>query len=207
MTRFGPPLGKGGDGGKMVCEADELLGLNRRRGTRRKCRVVSVGLRRDTRFETQLLRAAPHCEVDGYDGSLSARDIDALPKAMRHWPQHFTEESHVEWLAAQREGDPRMPQHVALLKMDCESCEYKALSAWLEHVCTEQVIVEVHRSGLGSASGPLSRSDPHRSVIGVHRLMLRLHERHGFRIVFVEPNPSLPLVGTEYTLVRNRSCV
>ena len=58
LTRFGPLYDgtREGDGGKTLCNARALL-------SQPHCLVVSVGLKDDTRFESVLHQAAPHCEV------------------------------------------------------------------------------------------------------------------------------------------------
>lgn len=66
---------------------------------------------------------------------------------------------------------------------------------WLKHLCTEQIVVEVHRI----------RGHVQWSVERTHALMTQLH-RHGYRVAFAEPNARYPKLGTEYTMVRNRTC-
>ena len=86
---------------------------------------------------------------------------------------------------------------VDLLKIDCDGCEFTALRPWVTNVCTEQIVVEVHRfKGLGRR---------YQNVLNVHNLMMHLHAQ-GYRIAYLEANARYPILGTEYTLVRNRTC-
>ena len=39
-----------------------------------------------------------------------------------------------------------------MLKIDCEGCEMTALLPWLEHVCTDRILVEVHAFNLTSTA-------------------------------------------------------
>ena len=178
MTRFGPPLGE--DGGKMLCEADTLLRSSS------KCLVVSVGLRDDTRFEQTLHRSSPHCEIVAMDGTLSSENAKKVPPFVRFLPQNFDPTTYAAYAN----------RNVRLLKIDCDGCEYKALPPWIDNVCTEQIVIEMHRR---TFDGPLVNTQRH------HKLMVQFHRR-GFRIAFMEPNPLWPKLGTEYTLVRNTTC-
>ena len=180
MSRFGPPLGRNGDGGKMVCEADKLLGSP-------GCLVVSVGLDDNTAFEEGLHRDWPQCEIVGMDGTLDATNKARVPDFIHFVPVNFDGKTHQQFVAR---------QPVSLLKIDCDGCEYTKLPQWLDHVCTEQIIVEVHRQTFAA---------PRVNVGNIHRLMIYLH-RAGYRVAFLEPNPRWPKLGTEYTLVRNASC-
>ena len=181
MSRIGPALGKGmeSDGGKTLCDADAVL-----QGP--DCLVVSVGLNADTRFEAHLHSMWPRCEIVGIDGTLNAAKTAAVHESIRHLPINFNSTTHK--LFAHR-------RHVNLLKIDCDGCEFASLRAWLANICTEQVVVEVHRF----------RGKIFPNVINMHKLMMGVHGA-GYRIGFVEPNARYPKLGSEYTLVRNRTC-
>ena len=179
MSRFGPPLGKQGEGGKTLCDANALL-------RDPDCLIVSVGLNEDTRFEQSLHRAAPHCEIIGMDGTLDASKKAAVPKFINFVPMNYNRSTYRDFAG----------RHVRLLKIDCDGCEYSHLPSWVDHVCTEQIVVEVHR---------FTFVHPYTNAIKIHNLMLHLHAR-GYRVAFLEPNPMWPKLGTEYTMVRNSSC-
>ena len=178
ITRYGPPLGS--DGGKMLCETDTLLRDSS------PCLIVSVGLRGDTRFEQELHAASPHCEIVGMDGTLSLEHTAMVPKFLRFVPRNFNATSYTEFSR----------RNVRLLKMDCDRCEYQALRPWIDHVCTEQIVIEIHRE---TFSHPLLNAYNH------HSLVSAMHDR-GYRMAFLEPNPIWPKLGTEYTWVRNSTC-
>ena len=58
-------VGTLGDGGKWVC------GLDRVARQRKPCTIYSFGINGESSFEAALLEAAPHCEVWGYDFSVT----------------------------------------------------------------------------------------------------------------------------------------
>ena len=82
-----------------------------------------------------------------------------------------------------------------LLKIDCDGCEFSALPAWAEAVCTEQIVVEVHRT---------LRHRPHVRVGKIHEMMMRLSAL--YKVFYLEPNAQYPWLATEFSLVRNEPC-
>jgi hypothetical protein len=84
---------------------------------------------------------------------------------------------------------------VRLLKIDCDGCEFSALPAWVTTVCTDQIVVEVHRT---------LRWKPKARVRIIHALMLELDKL--YRIFYLETNAAFPWLGTEYSLVRRTPC-
>jgi hypothetical protein len=170
-----------GDGGKTLCEAEGLL-----RGP--GCLVVSVGINANTEFEEALHRAHPHCEIDGYDGTLSeakaARARQRVPSLRLH-AQNFGAE-----LAANYSG-----RSVRLLKIDCDGCEFDAVPPWIKSVCTDQIVVEVHRT---------LRHKPMHRVRLIHDLMMALSPLYS--VFYLEPNAQFPWLNTEYSLMRSTPC-
>ena len=82
-----------------------------------------------------------------------------------------------------------------MLQIDCDGCEFSTLAAWAETVCTDQIVVEIHRT---------LKWRPHLRVANIHNLMIRLDAL--YRIYYLETNPAYPWLGTEYSLVRRRPC-
>ena len=68
---------------------------------------------------------------------------------------------------------------------------------FLEHVCVDQVMVEVHTN---------PRQSPHERTMRVHALLARL-DKLGFEPFFLEPNPVYPEFAREWSLVRRTPCV
>ena len=170
-----------GDGGKTVCDAEALL-----RGP--GCVVVSVGINANTEFEEALHRAHPQCEVVGYDGTLNAAKRARAAQRAPFLRVH--ERNFGGSLAANYTGTS-----VRLLKIDCDGCEFSALPAWAEAVCTEQIVVEVHRT---------LRHRPHVRVGKIHEMMMRLSAL--YKVFYLEPNAQYPWLATEFSLVRNEPC-
>lgn len=170
-----------GDGGKMVCDAGALFSDG-------NCLVVSVGINANTEFEEALHRAHPNCDVVGYDGTLNA-----AKKARARTRTPFLR------LHAQNFGPAIANEYsgraVRLLKIDCDGCEFGALPAWINSVCTDQIVVEVHKS---------LRQTPWTRVRNVHMLMTALDKL--YRIFYLEPNPPFPWLNTEFALIRRTPC-
>lgn len=170
-----------GDGGKTICNSEALL-------SPAGCLVVSVGINANTEFEEALHRVHPDCRVVGYDGTLNtakrARARQRAPFLELH------EQNFGSALTANYSTTP-----VRLLKIDCDGCEFSALPEWITTVCTDQIVVEVHRT---------LRAKPHKRVSIIHRLMLELDKL--YRIYYLETNPAWPWLGTEYSLVRRWPC-
>jgi hypothetical protein len=170
-----------GDGGKTICEADRLLKPE-------GCVVVSVGINANTEFEEALHRDYPRCRIVGYDGTLNA---EKLARASKRVP--FLELHQQNFGAALAKNYSTTP--VRLLKIDCDGCEFGSLPAWIRTACTDQIIVEVHRT---------LRSRAHRRVSLIHNLMVELNKL--YRIYYLETNPVYPWLNTEYSLIRKWPC-
>ena len=189
LARLGPQYdgSREGDGGKTVCESSNLL---RAPGP---CTVVSVGLKDDTRFESGVHQLAPHCTIYGHDETLSVRAANILPRFILRRP-NFRNTSWRDYRSTT----------VQILKVDCEGCEFQAVSPFVDHVCTEQLMVEVHTpTGAGKPGRP---SGPWERVRRVNELMKHLDAR-GFDVFALEPNPVYPENCWEWSLVRRTPCV
>ena len=154
---IGEPHGDMAD--KAVCEAEATLAAA-------PCMVVSVGSDGDVAFEEAVHRRWPQCAIKVFDGTLTgprAHLARQLPDYVRFYPQNF---------------GPRSWQHgngqsVAILKIDCERCEHEALLPWISHVCTQQILVELHPQGFAddgnrTASLLAALSETHAPFFGLH---------------------------------------
>ena len=170
-----------GDGGKTVCDTESLL-----RGP--GCRVVSVGINENTEFEEALHRAHPNCAIDGYDGTLNdakrARARQRTP-FMRLHERNFGGDLAANYSRIS----------VRLLKIDCDGCEFTAMPVWVQSVCTDQIVIEIHRT---------MRHEPRRRVRLVHGLMTALSSHYS--VFYFEPNAQYPWLNTEYSLIRRTPC-
>ena len=182
MTRLGPQFTntREGDGGKTVCDPDRL------RRAIGPCVVVSVGLKDDTRFESGLHQLAPHCAIHGYDGTLTRAKAKLVPSYISLRP-NFEVTSWRDY--------PKT--RVQILKVDCEGCEAHTVPPWVDNVCTDQLMVEVHT--------PMGGSSPWDRVQKVNRLMKHLDAR-GYDVFALEPNPVYPENCWEWSLVRRTPC-
>lgn len=162
-------LGALGDGGKMVC-VDRPMALD----DTRTCVVISVGSRGDFSFESAVHRRWPHCEIHTFDGTRPEGATWDVPSVVHFHAANFNVTSWRPWRHRRQAGTaPHGGGHgVALLKMDCDGCEYTALPPFLEHVCVEQLLLEVHRQ---AASGG-----------ALVRLLKTLNRTHG--AFYAEPN-------------------
>ena len=160
-------VGGAGDGAKAMCADGSVWGD--------RCRVVSVGSDGDAEFEKGVHAVAPHCRIDTHDGTLTGRRADLarrLPDYVTFRPRNFHNASWHRY-ASRR-------QHVAVLKIDCESCEFDALAPWITHVCTDQILLELH-AFTPRAVHPLTR------LLRAHALLVQLHQAQ-YEVVHAEPN-------------------
>eukprot|EP00964_Phaeocystis_antarctica_P098868 scaffold64816_cov95-Phaeocystis_antarctica.AAC.3 len=158
-------VGPRGDGGKEVCRPADLY-------SSLPCTIVSVGLNGDTRFE-QAIMAASSCAIHGYDGTL----VGARAKLRAKLPQRIAATNATFTFNAVNFGVETWWQfagtHVSMLKIDCEGCEWKDLPPWLENVCTDQILIEIHT---GTGAFPC---DPDRAGTELSRV-LRFHHLRTF---------------------------
>ena len=145
---------------KVVCEADATLSAA-------PCRVLSVGSDGDAAFENEVHRRWPRCAIDVFDGTLTgSREFlrKKLPSYINFVPRNF---GPMSWQSYNG-------QTVAILKIDCERCEHEALIPWLTHVCTQQILIEVHPPGQDADDANRTAhllaaiSETHEPFFGVH---------------------------------------
>ena len=199
MRRFGPSVEQR-DGGKTICEQGDGAAVPPL-GAPGDCLVVSVGLNNDTDFEEALQSAHPACRIDGIDGTLdaakSARLAQAAPFVRLAGRAMF---GIASW-------KPYAAQRVRLLKIDCEGCEFDALPEWVQHVCTDAIVVEVHRMHfMRQGREDTALADPHRRRVERTHALFAALAKAGFVVVYLEPNVGYPTACTEYTLVRTTPC-
>lgn len=129
LTRIGPP----GDGGKNLCAPQRMLSASA------DCAVLSVGSNGDAAFEEAIHQLSPRCRIDTFDGTLNEAKVAMLPAFVTFHPRNFGPDT---WRELAQAGVRRL----AVLKMDCEGCEYEALPAFIERspICVEQIVVEIH---------------------------------------------------------------
>lgn len=183
--RFGPERTTS-DGGYTLCMrgANGAAGLLQqgRSNSASKCRVVSIGLNDDTRFESALKRERPDCDIHGYDGSLHgarAHLRDKLPAFIQFYPEYFTENTYKRYTNTS----------ITLLKVDCEDCEWRGTllpNAWLQHVCTDQIVLELHRGRRGRGPCNVWTMPFNRQVMRMHQLFTAFDEQ--YYIIHREPN-------------------
>ena len=198
---FAGPSVEQGDGGKTICEQEEGAAVPTLSAPG-DCLVVSVGLNNNTAFEEALHSAHPECRIDGIDGTLDASKSARLAQAAP-----FVRLATGGGNFGVASWRPYAARRVRLLKIDCEGCEYDALPAWVQHVCTDAIVVEVHRMHfMRQGREDIALADPHRRrVERTHVLFSALHKA-GFAVVYLEANVGHPTACTEYTLVRTTPC-
>lgn len=189
-------IGLSGDGGKTVCDLRRLL------HAAQPCRVISIGSNGEPSFEKAVHGLAPHCMIDTFDGTLNGtrENLRAnLPSYINFIPMNVDGDT---W----RRYDRPMGRvaggviHISLLKMDCEGCEFESLPPFLDNVCVDQILLELHACQMG-IGGPRTA----RRVQQAHQLMMRLDTQ--YRIFNVEPNIAYG-DGTciEYSFSRRTPC-
>ncbi|EKM54909.1 uncharacterized protein PHACADRAFT_147193 [Phanerochaete carnosa HHB-10118-sp] len=179
-------LGALGDGGKWVCGIDAIA------QQRHPCIVYSFGINHDSSWEAALLQRAPHCEVWGYDfsvtmfGPVVQNNPVLAPKThffpyklgMHDNPHHSPPEYTVQGLMHQNGHE-----FIDVLKIDVEGSEFDGLAAFLKPFIGPdapplpigQLEIEIHAWGdLGS--------------FGYFYSWWSLFERAGLRPFWTEPN-------------------
>ena len=173
-------VGSAGDGGKLVCQPEELAHAH-------PCRVVAVGSRGETSFEAAIHRHAPHCAIDVFDGTLTPERTGQLllaaPFATFHARNFYADTwktlVHAHDGASAARGKPRYQ----IMKMDCEGCEFSSLAPWVANTCTEQLLIEVH----GCRNKAPNPSTWKGVLQGMHHLMTNL-SLAGYTPFYLETN-------------------
>ena len=153
-------LGRSGDGGKWVCDPQHYLQLE-------DCVVYSIGSNGDFSFEEAVHAVAPACEIHTMD---PAPPSDAVPEFLTYHEGRFGEALTLRTFMSQLGHT-----NVTLVKMDCEGCEFGALSLSAmpsEGSAIQQILFEIHFSG-----------EPHKT----HALFQVLHSL-GYAIFSKEAN-------------------
>lgn len=84
-----------------------------------------------------------------------------------------------------------------LLAAAGEGCEHNCVPPWVDHVCTDQIMVEVHTA--------YAASSPSQRVRVINNLLHHLDAR-GYDVFAIEPNPVFPENCWEWSLVRRTPC-
>ena len=94
-------------------------------------------------------------------------------------------------------GPSPAPQPACLLAAAGEGCEHNCVPPWVDHVCTDQIMVEVHTA--------YAASSPSQRVRVINNLLHHLDAR-GYDVFAIEPNPAYPENCWEWSLVRRTPC-
>ncbi|KAF8843056.1 hypothetical protein BDN67DRAFT_964951 [Paxillus ammoniavirescens] len=145
-----------GDGGKWMCGLERIV-------HKKKCVMYSFGINGESSFEADVMRAAPGCEVYGYDFSVNSfgPEIEQDPDLKRR--AHFFAFALGPKDAYSLTDDPKMytlrtlmerngHDFIDVLKVDIEANEYDALDIFVDSFHGEplpfgQLQIEVHVYG------------------------------------------------------------
>ena len=112
--------------------------------------------------------ALPFCQIHVYDGTMPAGAHWSPPPYVHFHASNFKPTSWRPWASGRaahgnstgagrsRNGRGHVAG-VAVLKMDCDGCEYTALPPFLDNVCVDQVLLEVHAYPPSAVPGLLAR--------------------------------------------------
>lgn len=134
-------LGCPGDGGKWVCDPDRYLGGGE------PCVVYSVGSNDEFSFERAVHAMNPRCEIHSFDPTVTnprnqPSYVTLHPWALGGW-DNDADSMYTIPTMMRKLGHGRL----ALLKVDCEGCEFEALRVLPRFGVIEQILVEVHFTG------------------------------------------------------------
>ena len=176
-------FGLAGDGGKQVCVSDlDAAPANV---------LVSIGSNGEFSFEAAMLAAYPKLDVHIYDGTYLPPNLDdgsgakrgatAVPPGMTY--HHFN--AHVGMHLPYLQKRER-----AILKIDCEGCEYTMVPWLVSKHAFDQILIETHvKSGVAQARG-------------LHAFMSMLNVTHS--VYSSEVNVRYAPCCTEFSLRRRR---
>ena len=142
MVRLGCP----GDGGKWVCDPHSSL-LQKTP----ECIVYSIGSNNEFSFERAIHHFNPQCQIYAFDGTLTSSPSEK-PQYVHYFPWNLgSYDSKVDRVFTLASIMRRLGHnHVSILKVDCEGCEYDSLSAQTfpaTRGAIQQILVEVHFDG------------------------------------------------------------
>lgn len=146
-------IGIMGDGGKWVCGLERIA-------PKRQCRIYSFGVNGESSFEADLMKAAPGCQVYGYDFSVTSFgpeiEQDRELQARSHFFSYALGPEDKHSVA----DDPKMftlrtlmerngHDFIDILKIDIEGNEFDSLSTFIDSFHGEplpfgQLQLEVH---------------------------------------------------------------
>ena len=103
------------DGHRLACNSSAIFFATQRR--QRPCLSVSISNRMSS---TAIADMTPGCNVSSIDLALERAPVRSSPAFARF-----------------------AGQHVALLNLDCDGCEYELLPHFVQSTCTDQILVQV----------------------------------------------------------------
>ena len=128
----------------------------------------------------------PKCKIHTWDGTLP--DAVVAPPFVELHRVNFDEHSWRYYSSgahgAAKHGAPKGPANIAILKIDCEGCEFGVLPSWLRNTCTDQILLEMHVSGQHTTEEVARDSffRPEADGAALMRQMLTTHD-----LFFAEP--------------------
>lgn len=176
------------DGGKWFCGIDRLA------KQRTPCVIYSFGINGESSFEAELLKAAPHCQVWGYDFSVSSfgPEIEGNPalKSRAHFfpyalggsdaphsePPYYTLQSLMK-----RNGHT----FIDILKVDIEGAEFSSIDSFINYFApssSSQATLPI-----GQLQMEIHLRDEH-SQFAPFKTWWENLERVGLRPFYTEPN-------------------
>ncbi|KAL4073770.1 methyltransferase domain-containing protein [Scleroderma yunnanense] len=142
-----------GDGGKWVCGLERIV-------PKKKCTMYSFGINGESSFEADLMKAAPGCELYGYDFSVDSfgPEIEEDPELKQR--SHFFAFALGPTDAHSPVDDPKMytlrtlmerngHDFIDVLKIDIEANEFESLGAFVDSFAGQplpfgQLQIEIH---------------------------------------------------------------
>ena len=118
---------------KLLCGAQQALSAA-------PCYVLSVGSYGEGEFEHKVHELAPTCVVEVWDSTQRGRAFLRNPAGT--WAPRFVEENFGR-LSWQTFTERNQVASATVLKVECGgSCEQAALLPWLDHICTDHLLLQ-----------------------------------------------------------------
>ncbi|KAG0707049.1 methyltransferase domain-containing protein [Suillus ampliporus] len=146
-------IGIMGDGGKWVCGLERIA-------PKKRCRIYSFGVNGESSFEADLMKAAPGCQVYGYDFSVNSfgpeiEEVTDLKSRSHFFPYALgPEDKHTvadnpKTFTLRTLMERNGHDFIDILKVDIEGNEFDSLSAFIDSFHGEplpfgQLQLEIH---------------------------------------------------------------
>jgi len=176
-------VGALGDGGKWVCGLERIAQQD-------SCVIYSFGINNESSFEAALMRAAPRCQVWGYDFSVPnfgpeiTEDASLRARAhFRSWglgsADNYGPDANPPFYTLQTLMAMNGHSFIDILKVDIEGAEFDALASFLAHHVAQAANRPPPPPPPSNPHGPPPPPPSMLPLLPIGQLQIELHARSG----------------------------